>query len=60
MREIFHSQAINTEGSDEAKVDVHIRGPGSAPLNIKPTPTSDGFDVAWTPPKRTNGRIAVS
>ncbi|KAF8358236.1 dig-1, partial [Pristionchus pacificus] len=51
-------QAINTEGSDEAKVDVHIRGPGSAPLNIKPTPTSDGFDVAWTPPKRTNGRIA--
>uniref|UniRef100_A0A1I7U3G2 Ig-like domain-containing protein n=1 Tax=Caenorhabditis tropicalis TaxID=1561998 RepID=A0A1I7U3G2_9PELO len=50
-------QAVNSEGSDEKKVPVKILGPGSAPLGITPTPMHTGFDVAWQPPKITNGRI---
>lgn len=50
-------QAVNSEGSDEKKVPVKILGPGSAPLGITPTPMHTGFDVAWKPPKVTNGRI---
>ncbi|VDL79232.1 unnamed protein product, partial [Nippostrongylus brasiliensis] len=47
-------QAVNPEGSDEKKTEVKILGPGSAPLNIQPTPMHTGFDVAWQPPKRPN------
>uniref|UniRef100_A0A158QMD6 Fibronectin type-III domain-containing protein n=1 Tax=Haemonchus placei TaxID=6290 RepID=A0A158QMD6_HAEPC len=50
-------QAVNAEGSDEKRTEVKILGPGSAPLNIQPTPMHTGFDVAWQPPKRPNGRI---
>ncbi|KAK6029996.1 fibronectin type III domain protein, partial [Ostertagia ostertagi] len=50
-------QAVNAEGSDETKTEVKILGPGSAPLHIQPTPMHTGFDVAWQPPKRPNGRI---
>ncbi|ETN76804.1 fibronectin type III domain protein [Necator americanus] len=50
-------QAVNAEGSDEKKTEVKILGPGSAPMNIQPTPMHTGFDVAWQPPKRPNGRI---
>ncbi|KIH59561.1 fibronectin type III domain protein, partial [Ancylostoma duodenale] len=50
-------QAVNSEGSDEKKTEVKILGPGSAPMNIQPTPMHTGFDVAWQPPKRPNGRI---
>uniref|UniRef100_A0A183G3Q2 Protein-tyrosine-phosphatase n=1 Tax=Heligmosomoides polygyrus TaxID=6339 RepID=A0A183G3Q2_HELPZ len=50
-------QAVNTEGSDEKRTEVKILGPGSAPLNIEPTPMHTGFDVAWHPPRRPNGRI---
>uniref|UniRef100_A0A0R3PSV6 protein-tyrosine-phosphatase n=1 Tax=Angiostrongylus costaricensis TaxID=334426 RepID=A0A0R3PSV6_ANGCS len=50
-------QAVNAEGSDEKRTEVKILGPGSAPLNIQPTPMHTGFDVAWYPPKRPNGRI---
>ncbi|PIO65241.1 fibronectin type III domain protein [Teladorsagia circumcincta] len=50
-------QAVNAEGSDETRTEVKILGPGSAPLHIQPTPMHTGFDVAWQPPRRPNGRI---
>ncbi|KHJ91998.1 fibronectin type III domain protein [Oesophagostomum dentatum] len=50
-------QAVNAEGSDEKRTEVKILGPGSAPMHIQPTPMHTGFDVAWQPPKRPNGRI---
>ncbi|CAD6185909.1 unnamed protein product [Caenorhabditis auriculariae] len=50
-------QAVNSDGSDEKKVPVKILGPGSAPLNILPTPMHTGFDISWQPPKIPNGRI---
>uniref|UniRef100_A0A1I7XHM5 Fibronectin type-III domain-containing protein n=1 Tax=Heterorhabditis bacteriophora TaxID=37862 RepID=A0A1I7XHM5_HETBA len=55
--EPYSKTAVNSEGSDEKRSEVKIKGPGSAPIHIQPIPTHTGFDVTWQPPKRPNGKI---
>ncbi|TKR67060.1 hypothetical protein L596_023270 [Steinernema carpocapsae] len=50
-------QAVNPHGSDEKRNEVKIQGPGSAPLNIRPTPFQNGFNVDWDPPAKPNGPV---
>uniref|UniRef100_A0A0N5CG51 EGF-like domain-containing protein n=1 Tax=Strongyloides papillosus TaxID=174720 RepID=A0A0N5CG51_STREA len=50
-------QGVNNVGEDEAVNNVKILGPGSAPINISPTPNENGFDVTWEPPVLPNGKI---
>ncbi|PAV82981.1 hypothetical protein WR25_24062 [Diploscapter pachys] len=50
-------QAMNNEGSVETRVEVKIKGPGSPPSSIQPSPLNNGFQVTWMPPRRPNGKI---
>jgi hypothetical protein len=50
-------EAVNKEGDDKKSVNVKIKGPGSPPINILPSPAGDGFRVDWTEPEITNGDI---
>ncbi|PAV55956.1 hypothetical protein WR25_13419 [Diploscapter pachys] len=50
-------QAMNNEGSVETRVEVKIKGPGSPPSSIQPSPLNNGFQATWMPPRRPNGKI---
>lgn len=50
-------EAVNREGEDQKSLDIKIKGPGTAPLNILPSTAGDGFKVDWTEPDVSNGDI---
>lgn len=36
-------EAVNKEGEDQKSVDIKVKGPGTPPINILPSPAGDGF-----------------
>lgn len=50
----YRCEAVNKEGSDQKSLEVKIKGPGTAPLNILPSTAGDGFKVDWTEPDVKN------
>jgi hypothetical protein len=40
-------EAVNKGGEDQKSLDIKIKGPGTPPINILPSPVGDGFKVIF-------------